>query len=367
MNAAAALRRIGPARGERLGAWRGLAARRRFAVLLAAALFALASLFALSSGPSGLGAARLAEILLSSVGLGGAASEREWGVLLHLRGPRWVLGTLVGAALALGGAGLQALLRNPLVEPGLVGTSAGASFGAVAWIVLGAGTLGASSGALQSSALLLVSFVAALAATGVVLWLAGRSMGSARLLLVGVALSAILGAGTGLCLFTADDAALRDATFWTLGSLSRATWGTLAVGAPCLLLASLALLGAAQTLDCLQLGDKEAGALGLDVARAKRRVVAWVALAVAAAVSMGGTIGFVGLLVPHLARLLVGGSHRVLLPVCALLGAAGLVAADGLARVAAAPAELPIGVLTAAVGGPCFLALLLGLGGRRTM
>mgnify|MGYP000089841531 CR=1 FL=1 len=346
-------------RGAALSPWRRRGNRRLAVLLASATLLLVGVVLALCVGPSGIGIGRLLEIALAAVGLGDGppAGDVERGVLLHVRAPRIVLGAAVGAALALAGAALQALLRNPLVEPGLVGTTAGGTLGAVLWIVFGAGAVG---GVLGGFGLAVAAFLGALGATVLVVAFAGSRgrVDNAVLILVGVALTAIFSAGTGFALFLADDQALRDVTFWSLGSLSRATWPALAVVLPCLGAASAVLIARAQVLDALLLGEAEARALGVRVDVEKRVLVAASALAVAAAVGLTGSIGFVGLIVPHGARMLVGAAHRALLPVAALLGAAALVLADAGARTFAAPAELPIGILTAAVGGPCFLVLL---------
>ncbi|HZJ70097.1 MAG TPA: iron ABC transporter permease [Planctomycetota bacterium] len=168
------------------------------------------------------------------------------------------------------------------------------------------------------------------------------------------------GAGTGLLLFLADDSALRDIMFWTMGSFGGTTWASLLAAAPLLLLACWALLRLARPLNALLLGEAEALHLGVDTQRLKRRVVIFAALATGAAVSVAGVIGFLGLLVPHVIRLLFGPDHRLLLPCAALLGATLLVAADALSRVAVAPAELPIGIVTTLLGAPCFAWLLRG-------
>jgi iron complex transport system permease protein len=213
----------------------------------------------------------------------------------------------------------------------------------------------------QAAALPLAAFAGGLAATWLVYRLATRDgrTAVATLLLAGVALGAVAGAGTGLLLFLADDAQLRSVTFWSLGSLGGATWTALAGVAPLLLLALLVALALARPLNALLLGEAEAFHLGVRVERAKRMAVGVAALGVGAAVAVSGVIGFVGLVVPHLGRLALGPDHRRLLPASALLGAALLLLADLAARTVAAPAELPIGILTALVGAPFFLWLLL--------
>jgi iron complex transport system permease protein len=197
--------------------------------------------------------------------------------------------------------------------------------------------------------------------TLVVYWLAslsGRTM-VATMLLAGIAVNALAGAGIGLFTFVATDAQLRNITFWSLGSLGGATWSAVGVVIPCIVPSVMCLLGLARALNVLLLGESEASHLGIDPGRVKRLVVLCVALAVGAAVSVAGIIGFVGLVVPHLLRLAIGPDHRYLLPGSALLGASLLLSADLVARTITAPAELPIGIVTAALGAPFFLWLLI--------
>ncbi|HZM00117.1 MAG TPA: iron ABC transporter permease, partial [Planctomycetota bacterium] len=222
--------------------------------------------------------------------------------------------------------------------------------------------LGGLAAALGPAALALAAFAGGLLATLLVWRLASGAQGTpvATLLLAGLAVNALAGAGTGLLLFAADDAALRDIVFWTLGSLAGASWPAVLAAGPLLLGACLGLLGLGRPLNALLLGEAEAQHLGVDTQRLKRRIVVLAALATGAAVSVCGVIGFVGLLVPHLVRLALGPDHRRLLPCAALLGATLLVGADALARVVVAPAELPIGIVTTLLGAPCFAWLLRG-------
>ncbi|WP_426286431.1 FecCD family ABC transporter permease [Luteibacter sp. E-22] len=280
-----------------------------------------------------------------------APAEGDDNVVLMLRLPRVLLGMLVGAALSSGGATMQGLFRNPLADPGLIGVSAGAALGAVGAIVLG----GQSGSPLVAGC----AFSGGLAATSLVYLLGRRRPGGANLLLAGVAINAIAMAGVGLLTYLANENQLRDLTFWSLGSLGGATWTRLATVAPWIVLPLLCLPRAARALNALLLGEGEAALLGFRPERLQRWLVGLVALGVGAAVAFTGVIGFVGLLVPHLLRMGFGPEHRFLLPASALGGAILLVAADALARTVVAPGELPIGVLTALVGGPFFLWLLL--------
>lgn len=275
----------------------------------------------------------------------------EMGVLLAIRLPRTLFGACVGAALSMSGTALQGLFRNPLVDPGLVGVSSGAALAAAATLVL----------AEQFSFLVpLAAFAGGLLATLAVSFFGVRG-GRARvatMLLAGIALNALTAAATGLLLFLATDAQLRNVIFWNLGSVAAATWKTVLLCLPLILGGLIALPRLARPLNAILLGEAEATHLGVDVERVKRQTIILVALAVGASVSVSGVIGFVGLVVPHLLRLVVGPDHRILLPGSALLGASLLLASDLIARTIAAPAELPIGIVTAGIGAPFFLWLL---------
>ena len=277
-------------------------------------------------------------------------------ILWEVRVPRVLLAATVGAVLAGCGVLMQALFRNPLADPGLIGVSSGAALGAVVVIVLGAGWL--SESPLQPILVPLGAFAGAVAATLLVLRLAGGAAADVtQLLLCGLALNAMVGACIGLLVFMATDEQLRALTFWTLGSLAAATWQAVAVGTTALVLALLGLL-LARSLDALLLGEAEAQHLGVSVAGLKQRLLWLTAAAAGAAVSVTGIIGFVGLVAPHMARLLVGPAHGRALPLSMVLGALLVVIADTAARTLARPAEIPLGVLTALVGVPFFFALL---------
>jgi iron complex transport system permease protein len=256
---------------------------------------------------------------------------------------------------------MQGLFRNPLADPGLIGVSSGAALGAVATIVL-APALSISAGAWTGAFLLpLAAFAGGVIATLVVYRLATSNgqTSVATMLLAGIAINAVAGAGTGMLTFIADDDQLRDLTFWSLGSLGGATWTSLAAIAPCVLLCVAATPFLSRSLNAMLLGESEARHLGIHTETVKRLVILGAALAVGASVAVAGVIGFIGLVVPHLLRLAFGPDHRLLLPGSALFGATLLIGADLLARVIVQPAELPIGIVTALVGGPFFLWLLL--------
>ncbi len=287
-----------------------------------------------------------------------AVDPQHVSVVLDLRLPRALLAVLTGAGLAVSGAALQALFRNPLADPALLGVSGGAALFAAGAIVAGGALFGATPSPLVLPA---CAFVGGLLAT-LVVWRCAQARGrtvTGVLLLAGLALNALTGAGTGLLTFAANDAQLRSLTFWNLGSLGGANREIVAGVAPFLVVALVVLLRSAGALNALLLGEAEAGHLGLDVRRLTRRVVVCTALAAGAGVAAAGTIGFVGLLAPHLLRLVLGPDHRALLPGSALLGASLLLLADLLARTIVAPAELPLGIITALLGAPVFLVLLV--------
>lgn len=281
-------------------------------------------------------------------------------ILGQIRLPRTLLGLTVGAVLALSGVAMQGLFRNPLADPGLVGVSSGAALGAAVAIV-GGSWLGGIPEAFAPYLLSVCAFLGGLGVTALVYRL-GRRDGQtsvATMLLAGIALTALASSAVGLFTYLADDATLRTLTFWNLGSLNGASYQRLwplvmvAVGV------ALWLPRRAQALNALLLGESEARHLGIEVETLKRELVFCTALGVGAAVAAAGLIGFIGLVVPHLVRLLSGPDHRVLLPASLLAGASLLLFADLIARLALAPAELPIGIVTAFIGAPFFLYLLL--------
>ncbi|HEX5096114.1 MAG TPA: iron ABC transporter permease [Acidimicrobiia bacterium] len=274
-------------------------------------------------------------------------------VLWDIRFPRIALAVVVGAALGCAGASMQGTFGNPLAEPGIVGVSSGAALGAVAGIALGFAALGTWS-------LTAVAFVGGLVTVAVV-YAASRSDGRTEvvtLILTGIAVNAFTGAVIGLLTFFADDAELRSITFWSLGSVAQATWPKVAVVAPVAVAGIVLATRRARSLDLLALGDRAAVHVGVDVDRLRLAMLTIVAVLTASAVAVSGIILFVGLVVPHLVRMVAGPGHRLLLPASALGGAALLVVADLIARTIAAPAEVPLGVLTALIGSPFFFWLL---------
>ena len=268
---------------------------------------------------------------------------------------------MIGALLAMSGAIMQGLFRNPLADPALVGVSSGGAFAAAAAIVFTDSRIGESLRFMQNELLPLAAFAGSLITTVVLYSIASRAgrTSIAIFLLAGLAIAAIANAGIGLLVFIADDRQLRDITFWLLGSLSGATWPKAATLAPVLALALIACVSIARGLDVLVLGEAEAFHSGVDVERLKRISIVLVSAMTGVAVSVCGVVGFVGIVVPHLLRMMIGPAHRLLLPASALFGAILMLGADTLARTIVAPAEMPIGILTAAIGAPFFLAILL--------
>jgi iron complex transport system permease protein len=287
--------------------------------------------------------------------------SRDRLVLWSIRLPRIAMAAAIGGLLAAAGAIMQGLFRNPLADPGLVGVSSGGALAAVTVIVVGDQLLAGSGQRLPFEILPVAAFLGSLAATVILYRVATRDgrTSIAVLLLGGIAIAALAGAAIGLLVFMADDRQLRDVTFWMLGSLGGATWEKMATLAPFVVAMLLAIPFIAHGLDLLILGEAEAFHMGVAVERLKRLAIVLVSAMAGAAVACAGVIGFVGIVVPHLLRLVIGPGHRLLLPASVCLGATLLLVADTLARTLAAPAEIPIGILTALVGAPFFLAILL--------
>jgi iron complex transport system permease protein len=319
-------------------------------------------------GAVAVGPLQVVAILARQLGIGlpWTFEGQQETVLTVLRLPRVGLAVLVGMGLAVAGTAMQGLYRSPLADPVLVGVGSGAAFAAVAAIGIGGAVAAGAYASGGAYVLPLIASLGALLAGALVYRVAsvsGRTI-VATMLLTGIALNAMLGAATALITFASRDALLRDVTFWSLGSLAGASWRSVVAGALPILVAVVLLPRQAPRLDALALGEAEAGHLGVDVPRLRRIVIVLVALAVGASVAVAGVIAFVGLVVPTLVRRWVGAEHRLVLPASALLGAALLVLADLVARTVISPVELPIGVVTAVVGGPFLLWLLLREHGR---
>lgn len=323
-------------------------------------VLALTALFSLTWGASD---TSMFDVVAQWSGLSDeAVSERDWLIIGQIRFPRMVMGILIGASLAVSGAVMQGLFRNPLADPGIVGVSAGAGLGAVGMIVLGGSAyLGWFSALLGIYALPVAAFFGGLLTT-LLLYRVSTRRGQtsvATMLLAGIALAALAGALTGILVYKADDLQLRDLTFWGLGSLAGATWAKILSAGVIIIPALAAAPFIANGLNGLALGEATAHHIGIPVQRLKNVAIVAVAAATGAAVAVSGGIGFVGIVVPHLLRLLIGPDHRYLLPACALLGAVMLLMADAVSRTIVAPAELPIGIVTAIIGAPFFLWILL--------
>lgn len=309
---------------------------------------------------------------LASCLTGGALGHNERPslevIFWSLRAPRVVAGVLVGAALAVAGASLQGIFRNPLADPGLIGVSSGAALAVVGLIVVGSpffDMLAAHTGGVLGMTTLgtpLAAFFGALCTTLCVMKLGmrGGRVDMATMLLAGVAINALAGALIGLATYMADEKELRSMTLWTLGSLGALGWKELGVMALGMVPGLVWLVRCAKSFDLLALGEREAAHLGMNVSSFQRRVIMACALVVGVGVGFTGMIGFVGLVVPHILRLMGGASHRFVLWGSLLLGGMLLTCADLVARTIVVPTELPIGVVTALMGAPFFLYLLHG-------
>ncbi|MGE0845501.1 MAG: FecCD family ABC transporter permease [Flavobacteriaceae bacterium] len=328
-------------------------------VLLAAALVA-AGMFSLAWGSSD---ASALDVMRHWIGLAGGdpLSPRDRLIIENIRLPRVLLGMLIGAGLAVSGVILQGLFRNPLADPGLIGITAGGSLSAVSVIVLGGTALAPVTAALGIYALAIAAFAGSLAAAFILYRIATRRgrTSVATMLLGGIAITAFANAVAGVLIYLASDAQLRDLIFWSLGSVAGATATKIAATAPIILLALAATPFLARALNALALGEAAAGHLGISVQLMKNLALVCVAAMTGASVAVSGGIGFVGIVVPHVLRLAIGPDHRYLLPASALLGAAFLVVADAFSRTVVAPAELPIGIVTALVGAPVFIWIVM--------
>ncbi|MBI5157908.1 MAG: iron ABC transporter permease [Acidimicrobiia bacterium] len=329
----------------------------RPALLVAGLGVALAgvTVVALGSGAVRIAPGDVVSILLHHAGIGdgGGAGDTSDAVLWSIRLPRVVLGVAVGAGLAVAGAALQGIFRNPLADPQLIGISSGAAAGSAIGVLALESAIGGIAGSIGA-------FAGGLAAGAAVYSLA-RHRGRTEvvtLVLAGIAVAAVGGALAGFLSVIADDPRLGSPLFYSLGGLGVATWRLVGLTVPFIAIGVLALPRFARRLDLILLGEREAAHLGVDVEQLRRRVLVLVTIVVGASVAAAGVIGFVGLLVPHAVRLVAGPGHRIVLPASALGGAVLVVAADTVARTVALPLEVPVGLLTALAGGPLFLWLL---------
>lgn len=314
---------------------------------------------ALTIGPSGLGLADVWASFAAKItgGDSGLSAIRE-SIIWNLRLPQSLLAAACGAGLAVCGAVLQSLLRNPLADPYVLGVSSGASLGAVSVVLLGvgAGVIGMAGGA----------FIGAIAAFGLVLVLASLAGGTTdRVVLAGIAGTQLFSALTSFIVYTAADAEqTRGVLFWLLGSLANPTWTEVITCAVVTVAGLIICLLCSSALDAFTFGNDAAASLGVHVGRTRILLLGVTALITAAIVSVSGAIGFVGLVLPHAARALVGMRHRIMMPTVALLGAIFLIWVDVLSRTIIAPEELPVGVVTAIVGVPAFIVVLIRQGRR---
>ena len=328
-------------------------------------LLAMALVAGSAQGAYAISPAQLWHVLRDMVG-GSDNPTPEHLVFVNIRLPRLLLGVAAGAGLGLAGALMQGLFRNPLADPGLIGVSSGAALAAASFIVMGNLWFPDLPRALGSWTLVSMAFMGGLVVTFLIYALA-QSQGGTRMglmLLAGIAVNALAGAGLGYLSFLATDEQLRNLQFWLLGSLGGARWSAVVLVGAVVTLACGAGLTLARPLNAIALGEAQAVLLGVDVERTKRWAIWVCALAVGAVTATTGMIGFVGLIAPHWVRIVAGPDHRIVLPGSALLGAALVLAADAVARTAVKPAELPLGVLTAFIGVPMFLFMLRHFRGR---
>ncbi len=314
------------------------------------------ALVSLSLGPVGIPVSHVASVILALLGIdGGEFSRTEQLVIEQIRLPRIVVGAAVGMALGVSGATMQGLFRNPMADPGIIGVSAGGAVGAVAAIALGATGL-------FFLALPTFAFVGAISATFLVYGIAavGGHFSMATLLLAGVAVNAFLGAiVSAIIILLPDNEALREILFWLAGGLDSRSWEHVRISVPLIFGGAAVITLMARDLNLLTLGDDEARSMGVRVGYMRTVLMTAAALATGAAVAVSGTIAFVGLVTPHILRLVLGPDHRVLIPMSAIGGAIFVVVADTFARTVIQPAEFRVGVLTAFVGAPFFILLLI--------
>ncbi|MGH2654426.1 MAG: FecCD family ABC transporter permease [Actinomycetota bacterium] len=329
---------------------------RRGAVPGLVIVLAVASLLAVGLGTVWISPVTTLRLLAWKLGLAGLPADVPSSaavILFELRIPRVLLAMVVGAALAASGAVFQALFRNPMADPAIIGVSSGAALGAIAVIILGGGVLAGGLGVPAAA------FAGALAVSFLVYRLAriGPAVQVATLLLAGIAVAAVISAVISLVMAFAGQE-IRSIYFWLLGGLAGRGWGALATSAPLVGLGAVLALTTVRDLNLMALGEERAAQLGVEIERFKRRSLATGALLAAAAVSVAGVIGFVGLMTPHILRLVLGADHRRLVPASIVAGAAFMVLADLAARTVRAPEEIPVGAVTALLGGPFFLYLL---------
>ncbi len=336
---------------------------RKLGTGLLTAILVLAILVSLSMGSIDLSLQRILVVLakkLGSVASGASQHDRtiEEIIVIQIRLPRVLVGVIVGAALAVSGVVFQAVFKNPMASPFVTGVSSGAALGASIGIILGVGRSTLGLGLVSISALL-GAFMAVLLVS--IISGAGSGNQVLRLLLSGLAVSYLLSAATSLIMILSGEE-LHVVLSWLMGGLTNSTWMQVEIGIPTVLLAILGTYLSSRELNVLLLSDEEAQHLGVEVEKIRRRLVTLASATTAVAVSLTGTIGFVGLMTPHLARTLFGPDHRILIPTSAILGSITLVISDAIARTILIPSEIPVGIITSLLGGPFFIYLLVGRG-----
>ena len=337
----------------------------RTALLLGAALVVAALVFGSTQGAYAMAPAQLWQVLGQLLS-GGQNAGADYLVFANIRLPRLLLGLVAGGGLGLAGALMQGVFRNPLADPGLIGVSSGAALAAAVTIVLGGLWFPDLPRSLGSWTLVGMAFAGGLGVTLLIYRLAQAGGGTRMglMLLAGIAINALAMAGLGYLSFVSSDEQLRNLQMWLLGSLGGARWSAVGLVGCVVLLASCVGMALARPLNAIALGEAQAALLGVPVERTKRLAVLVTALVVGAVTAATGMIGFIGLVAPHWVRMVAGPDHRVVLPGSALLGAALVVSADAVARTIVQPAELPLGVLTAFIGVPLFLAMLRQFRGK---
>jgi iron complex transport system permease protein len=326
--------------------------KRVLALSILGGMALVAVVISILTGPVEIPISAIWQGLKRSFGADPNAMSGSSAIVSVIRLPRVFLGVCVGAA-------LQGLFRNPLVDPGLIGVSSGGALGASIWLIFGP-TLTFIPDFLMIFALPAFAFLGSLFAMVLVYQIGSRRghVSVAAMLLSGIAINALSAAALGFLVFVSDDTQLRSINFWTLGSLGGAIWTKIWPSMLVMALASALILRDAKNLNLFAVGEVDAKHLGCDTAKLKRRMIMLPAMTTAAAVSVSGIIGFIGLVAPHLIRLMVGTDHRLVLPGAALLGVILILTADILARIAVSPAELPLGIITSLVGAPFFIWLL---------
>lgn len=303
--------------------------------------------------------------LLALIPIESTVPEYVTTIIHQVRLPRTLLAIAIGGILALCGAVMQGLFRNPLADPGIIGVSAGASLGAAFAIVL-FGNIIEYVPFLVLGTVPFFAFLGGAIATFAVYYIGSSSNGTsvAAMLLAGVAFGAIAGAGLGLLNYFADDEALRDLSLWSMGSLAGASWEAIILAYTTLVILAITFQRHAKQLNALLLGEAEATHLGINIQKLKRNLILFTAAGVGITVALAGMIGFIGLVVPHICRMLCGPDHRPLIPLSLFIGSFILLISDMLSRIVVAPLEIPVGIITAAIGAPFFLVLLIKQRGR---